>query len=72
MAAFATMAAAELRARTKVADKTWVMAHACAATASTSSGGAQPAVRFDRFMNSPLTNAPSEGGWIETTDDTVV
>jgi hypothetical protein len=63
MASFANLAAAEVRAKAKVADGTWIEAHSCA----TSAGA--PAVRFIRRM----TNAFSlgEGGWIETTDDSV-
>jgi hypothetical protein len=60
MAAFATMAAAEIRAVAKVADKTWVNAHSERTIDGTI------AVRVQRFM-SP-TN-PGYGGWTSITDD---
>lgn len=60
MAAFATFAAAEARAVAKVADGTWVNAHACRQV------GGTLAVRVQRFM-SP-TN-PAYGAWVEITDD---
>ena len=63
MAAFATMAAAEIRAYTKREDKTWVNAHAERMIDGTI------AVRVQRFM-SP-TN-PGYGGWVSLTDDTQV
>jgi len=60
MAAFATFAAAEARAVAKVADKTWVNAHAQRTQAGTL------AVRVQRFL-SP-TN-PDYGAWVDITDD---
>lgn len=60
MAAFATFAAAETRVRTKVADKTWINAHACRQNDGTL------AVRVQRPMSA--TN-PGYGGWVEITDD---
>lgn len=60
MAAFATMEAAEARAVAKVADGTWINAHACRTFDGTI------AVRVQRFM-SP-TN-PGYGEWVEITDD---
>ncbi len=60
MAAFATFAAAESRAVAKVADGTWVNAHAQHGVTGT------PGVRVQRFM-SP-TN-PAYGAWVEITDD---
>ena len=60
MAAFATFAAAETRAYAKVADGTWINAHACLTAAGTF------AVRVQRKM-SP-TN-PGYGAWTEITDD---
>ena len=60
MAAFATLAAAEARAKAKVADGTWVNAH----SQKTFSGTI--AVRVQRFM-SP-TN-PDYGAWVDITDD---
>jgi hypothetical protein len=60
MAAFATFAAAEARAVAKVADKTWINAHAERKFDGTL------AVRVQRFM-SP-TN-PDYGAWVEITDD---
>jgi hypothetical protein len=64
MANFVSLAAAEARAKAKVADGTWIEAHSCYAT-----GTATPAVRFIRKMTTAF--ALGEGGWIETTDDTV-
>lgn len=61
MADFATFAAAELRARTKVADKTWVVAHAARATT-----GGKFAVRVIRPMS---PSSPGAGAWVELTDD---
>jgi hypothetical protein len=63
MAAFATLTAAEQRAYLKVADKTWVNAHA----ERLSSGAI--AVRVQRYM-SP-TN-PGHGAWVSITDDAQV
>lgn len=60
MAAFATDAAAEARAVAKVADGTWVNAHAMR------QGDGTIAVRVQRYM-SP-TN-PDYGEWVEITDD---
>lgn len=60
MAAFSTFAAAEVRAVAKVADGTWVNAHAMRQFDGTL------AVRVQRKM-SP-TN-PDYGGWVEITDD---
>lgn len=60
MAAFATMAAAETRARTKVADGTWINAHSC----RTVTGAI--AVRVQRKMS---PSAPDAGAWVEITDD---
>ncbi len=60
MAAFATFAAAETRAYAKVADGTWVNAHAARQIDGTL------AVRVQRRM-SP-TN-PDYGAWVEITDD---
>lgn len=62
MAAFATMAAAEVRAYAKVADKTWINAHSARGNTGTIS------VRVQRKM-SP-TN-PGYGAWVEITDDGV-
>lgn len=60
MAAFASMQAAEQRARTKVADGTWINAH----VERTFSGAI--AVRVQRKMTPA---APGAGGWVEITDD---
>jgi len=60
MAAFATFAAAETRAKAKVADKTWVNAHAERTFAGTL------AVRVQRFMSPTY---PAHGGWVDITDD---
>jgi len=59
MAAFATFAACETRAYAKVADKTWINAHAERKFDGTL------AVRVQRKMTSALT----EGAWVEITDD---
>lgn len=63
MAAFATMEAAETRAKAKVADGTWVNAHAARKVDGT------VCVRVQRKM-SP-TN-PAHGAWVEITDDGTV
>jgi len=60
MAAFATFAAAEAQAVAKVADGTWVNAHAARKVDGTL------AVRVQRFMSA--TN-PAYGAWVEITDD---
>ena len=60
MAAFATFAACEVRAVAKVADGTWINAHATRKIDGTL------AVRVQRKM-SP-TN-PDYGAWVEITDD---
>lgn len=63
MAAFATFEACETRAKAKMADGTWIVAHA-AKTAT-----AVLCVRVQRKM-SPA--APSNGAWVELTDDSVI
>lgn len=63
MAAFATTAAAEVRAYAKIADKTWINAHVCRQVDGTI------AVRVQRPM-SP-TN-PGYGAWTEITDDATI
>ena len=60
MAAFATFAACETRAKAKIVDGTWVNAHAAVQVDGTL------CVRVQRFM-SP-TN-PAYGAWVEITDD---
>jgi len=60
MAAFATFAAAEVRAVAKVADGTWVNAHACRIQAGTI------AVRVQRYLT---PTHPDYGEWVEITDD---
>lgn len=60
MAAFATMAAAEARAIAKVADKTWVNAHAQRIF------GGTIAVRVQRYMS---PSNPAHGAWVDITDD---
>lgn len=62
MAALATFGACETRAVAKVADGTWLNAHACRQNDGTL------AVRVQRKMTSALT----EGGWVEITDDATV
>lgn len=61
MADFADFAAAEARAVEKVADGTWINAHAARATT-----GGKIAVRVQRFM-SPAD--PGHGAWVEIVDD---
>ena len=63
MAAFATLTAAEQRAYLKVADKTWINAHA-----ERLSTGAI-AVRVQRKMS---PSAPGNGAWVSITDDATV
>ena len=63
MAAFATFAAAEVRAYAKRADKTWVDAHA----ARTQTGTI--CVRVIRYMS---PTHPDYGAWVEITDDATV
>lgn len=61
MAAFATMAAAETRAKAKIADGTWINAHAGYA-----GSGSTICVRVQR----PLSPThPDYGAWVEITDD---
>jgi hypothetical protein len=64
MADFATLADAEARAKAKVADGTWLNAFAARATT-----GGKFCVRVQRKM-SPAN--PSNGGWVEITDDAAV
>jgi len=61
MAAFTTFSACETRAKAKVADKTWINAHAARNKTGTL------IVRVQRKMSpgSGLVN----GGWVEITDD---
>ena len=63
MAAFATMAAAEIRAYAKVLDHTWVNAHACRKVDGTI------AVRVQRYMSPASAGTQQAGGWVEITDD---
>lgn len=60
MAAFATFAAAEIRAYAKTLDHTWINAHAERKVDGTI------AVRVQRPMSA--TN-PAYGAWVEITDD---
>ena len=60
MAAFATIAAAEIRAVAQVEAGTWVVAHSMRQIDGTI------AVRVQRFM-SPAN--PDRGAWVEITDD---
>lgn len=61
MAAFTTFAAAEVRAKAKVADGTWIMAHAGYAGISNTI-----CVRVQRKMS---PTHPDYGAWVEITDD---
>jgi hypothetical protein len=63
MAAFATFAAAEARAVAKVADGTWVVAHAAVTFAGA------PCVRVQRYMT---PSNPGYGEWVIITDDAIV
>lgn len=67
MADFATLALAEARAVAKVADGTWVQAHACRQTV-----GGKYAVRVQRKMSSASNGARAAGGWVEITSDSAV
>lgn len=67
MAAFATFALAEARAKAKVADGTWVNAHACKSTT-----GNVFAVRVQRKMAVTTAATRQNGGWVEITDDGTV
>jgi len=60
MAAFATFAAAETRAKAKVADGTWINAHAARQVDGTL------CVRVQRKMSPTAVDA---GAWVEITDD---
>lgn len=60
MASFATFSAAEIRAKAKVADGTWVNAHAAVTATGTL------CVRVQRFMS---PTHPDYGAWTEITDD---
>lgn len=61
MADFATFALAETRAKAKVADGTWINAHAARATT-----GGKFCVRVQRKM---VPGNAGNGGWVEITDD---
>jgi hypothetical protein len=67
MASFATLAAAESRVRTKIADGTWITGHAALGTLD-NAGAPQFVVRVIRKM-SPA--APDNGGWVELNDDSL-
>jgi len=60
MASFATFAAAEVRAVAKVADGTWINAHAARTVAGTL------CVRVQRKMS---PTHPDYGAWTDITDD---
>ncbi len=62
MAVFATVAAAETRAYAKVADGTWVNAHAARRFDGTI------VVRVQRFLS---PTAPDGGEWVEIDQDNV-
>jgi hypothetical protein len=68
MAAFATFAAAEIRAYAKVLDHTWNNAFAAYQAADP----AVICVRVQRYMHSDTVANQQEGGWVEITDDTLV
>ena len=63
MASFATMDAAEARAKTMVANNSWYEAHSARAMDGTI------VVRFRRFMT--VSASPQNGAWVETSDDSV-
>lgn len=62
MATFATLSAAETRCKSQMVAKVWVVAHA----ARNQSGAI--IARFKRYMSPTQLG---EGGWVETTDDSV-
>jgi hypothetical protein len=66
MAAFATFVACETRAYTKVADMTWVNAHAARKQDGTL------CVRVQRKMSPTSSLTRQYGEWIEITDDGTV
>jgi uncharacterized protein with FMN-binding domain len=66
MAAFATMAAAEARAKAKVKDGTWINAH------SARKMNGQICVRVQRKMSPATAQTRQEGAWVELTDDAAV
>lgn len=66
MAAFATMAAAEVRAKAKVADGTWNNAHSGRTMAGTI------CVRVQRKMAPTSAVTRQHGAWVEITDDGTV
>lgn len=66
MAAFATMAAAEVRAYAKRKDKTWVNAFACRTKSGTI------AVRVQRYLAPTSAATKQYGAWVEITDDGTV
>lgn len=63
MAAFATTEAAETRAKAKMADNTWIVAHA------QRTGAGAIAVRVQQKMSAA---APTVGAWTDLTDDAAV
>ena len=63
MAAFADLSACETRAKAKVADGTWIMAHSERVSSSV------VGVRVQRKMSAA---APGNGAWISITDDGTV
>lgn len=67
MAAFASYAAAEIRAKAKVADGTWIAAFVCRSTY----GGAI-ALNVIRKMAPTTAATRQNGAWVEITDDAVV
>lgn len=62
MAAFATTDAAEARCKTQMLAGIWLVAH----VERTSAG-----VIASRFIRPMSAASPTNGGWVETTDDTV-
>lgn len=61
MAAFATPEAAETRAKAKMLDYTWVVAHAA------KDAGGTVCVRVQRYVHQA-----GAGAWVEITDDATV
>jgi uncharacterized protein with FMN-binding domain len=66
MAAFATMSAAEARAKAKVKDGTWINAH----SGRTFNGAI--CVRVQRKMAPTSAATRQNGAWVELTDDAAV
>ena len=67
MADFVSYAAAEIRAKAKVADGTWIAAHVMRATT-----GGKIGIRVQQKMAPTSAATRQQGGWVELTDDAAV